>query len=400
MKATCATTGFLVLLAAAAAAQPLPTNSVAAEPQAVPTKAGAGASHAATRFASRTPAGISNALVRWNMAAPGDKKGEWRFPTEQAVLASLNWMQPQQQVDGSWKGSRQIPTPMLTALVLLTYLGHGETPASPAYGATIGKALAWLVEKSDAGGRYPNSDPRNYTLPIAALALAEAYGLTQNADVGEAASNAVAAIVRAQHPSGGFSYNLGKEARDDTSFMCWCAQALAAAERARLNVPKLDRAAEKLSYAMRQNAAPDGGFGESGRGDTVFSGAAVCGLQLLGVSHVPEISRTLALLKTNLFRVAAAEPLPIPGSSRFQAAWFTTQALFLDGEESFRDWNRNLVRELLEAQIRERNTLTRWKDFGHWENRSASPPKEKEEVLLDTCYATLMLEVYYRYPPQ
>lgn len=350
-----------------------------------------------TNVTARTPAGITNALGRWGAWAPGDKEGEIRFPTDRAVLAALNWLQREQQADGSWKGSKEIATPMLTSLALLVYLGHGETPAAAVYGPGVRKALDWLLADQEENGWFKGRDDRNYTHPIAALALAEAYGLTLDPDIKAAAEKAVVLIVKGQHPSGGFSYNLDKAMRDDTSYMCWCAQALAVARMVKLEVPGLDRAIEKAVFAMRQNADPAGGFGESSPGRTSVSGAGVVGLQFLGTPRAPEVQKTLQLLATNTFSAASEEALPFPGASRFYASWNLTQARFQAGDESFRAWNKSLARELTGSQTHQRGLLTKWVDLGRWERRGASDPKEV--VIQDTCFATLMLEVYYRYLP-
>ena len=351
-----------------------------------------------TNFTARTAAGITNALIRQGVWAPGEKEGVVRFPTEQAVLAALNWLQREQQADGSWKGSKEIVTPTLTALALLAYLGHGETPASAGYGANVGKAIHWLLANQEESGRFQGRDERNYTHPIAALALAEAYGMTLDPEVKAAAEKAVALIVKGQHVDGGFGYNLDKAAHNDTGYMCWCAQALAAARMTRLDVPGLERAIDKASYAVRQNADPNGGFGESGPGRTIFSGAGVTALQFLGAPRVAEAQKTLALLATNTFSAAATDAPPVPGASRFYASWILTQAKFQAGGESFRNWNKSLARELVASQTQERSLLTGWVALGRWARRkNASDPKEV--VTQDTCYGALMLEVYYRYLP-
>jgi hypothetical protein len=346
---------------------------------------------------ARTPAAITNALVRYGVWARGEKEGEKSFPTERAVVAALNWLQREQQADGSWKGSKEIATPALTALALLTYLGHGETPSSPVYGPTVGKAIAWLQKSQEEGGRFAGRDERDYTQPMAALALAEAYGATLDPEVKADAERAVAVIVKGQHPSGGFSYNLDKATRDDTSYMSWCAQAMAAARLAKLDVPGLGRAIDKTSYAVRQNADPAGGFGESAPGRSAFTSAGLSALLFLGEPRVAEVRNTLALTATNEFNYAAEAAPPMPGASRFYPAWNMTQARFLAGGEAFGSWNKSFAHALVANQNLQRNLMTKWTDVGRWERRPATDPKEV--VIQDTCYCTLMLEVYYRYLP-
>ena len=350
-----------------------------------------------SRFTARTTAGITNALVRRGAWAPGEKKGEARYPTEQAVLAALNWLQREQQGDGSWKGAQEIATPNLTALALLAYLGHGETPASNGFGTNVWKAVQWLLENQDENGRCKEHDHRNYTQPMVALALAEAYGMTLDPELKTAATKAVLVILKGQHSDGGFCYNLDKGNRNDTSYMSWCAQALVVARMAGLEVSGLDRAIEKLAYGVRQNAGAGGGFGESSPGGTELSGAGLISLQLLGAPHVAEAQKTRELLSTNAFQSVADEAPVYPGASRFYGAWNLTQARFQAGEESFRAWNKSLAPELVRSQIRERGLLTGWTELGRWERRGKGDAREA--VIQDTCLGVLMLEVYYRYLP-
>ena len=412
MKAVCIAIGMTGLLVVAAFGQK-PTRGVGtqevdvveasavlpeAPSQKVPRAAdGPAVTPFQARFTARTTAGITNALIRWGAWAPGEKKEEVRYPTEQAILTALKWLQREQQPDGSWKGAQTIVTPNLTALALLACLGHGETPSSAGYGTNVWKAIRWLLEDQEENGLFKGRDERNYTQPVATLALAEAYGMTLDPEVKVAAEKGVARIVKGQHPDGGFSYNLDKAAQDDTSYMSWSAQALVIARMAGLDVPGLERAIEKAVYALRQNADPNGGFGESGPGRTGFSGAGVVGLQFLGSPRVAEVQKTLQLLATNTFRSAIEETPPFPGASRFYVAWNLSQARFQAGEDSFRTWNKPLARELVGSQIRQRNLLSGWTDLGHWERPAANDPKEV--VIQDTCYGVLMLEVYYRYLP-
>ncbi|MFZ4396401.1 MAG: prenyltransferase/squalene oxidase repeat-containing protein [Kiritimatiellia bacterium] len=351
-----------------------------------------------TNSTARTPAGITNSLIRWGAWIPGAKDQALVFPTDRAVLAALNWLQREQQADGSWKGSQEIVTPTLTALALLAYLGHGETPRSAGYGTNISQAIHWLCENQDESGLFQGRDNRNYTHPIAALALTEAYGLTLDPRDQAVARKAIARIIKGQRPDGGFGFNLDKAARNDTVFMSWCAQALAAARMVKLDVPGLERALDKTSYALRQKAGPNGDFGESGPGWAGNVAAGIVGLQLSGASQVTETLKALNLLAALTFAQITEDSLPAPGTSHFQAAWYMTQSRFQAGEETFRSWNKSLAFELTGSQNRQRNLLTKWVDLGHWQPTGTNVTKEA--IIQDTCYGALMLEVYYRYLPQ
>lgn len=392
MKTICLVIGMTGLFVVASHAQSV-TNSTNRLVKAV-----APMSPFLTNSTARTPAGITNALIRWGAWIPGAKDQASVFPTDRAVLAALNWLQREQQADGSWKGSQEIATPMMTALALLAYLGHGETPASAGYGTNIGKAILWLRENQEESGLFRGRDSRNFTHPVATLALTEAYGVTLDREIRAAAEKAVARMIKGQRPDGGFGFSLEKTTQVDTVYMSWCAQVLAAARMVKLDVPGLERAADKVSYALRQKAGPNGDFGEAGPGWAGNVAAGVVGLQILGLAHVAEVNKALELLAVQTFAQATAEEPAIPGTSRFLAAWNLTQARFQAGEETFRSWNKSLFSELTGRQVRQRNLMTGWVDLGHWQQPGTNTTKEV--VIQDTCYGALMLEVYYRYLPQ
>ena len=78
----------------------------------------------------------------------------------------------------------------MTGYALLTYLAHGETPASPEFGETVEKAIRFLVDSQEPSGRFRGRDGHDYTHPIATYALCEAYGLTKVPMLKEAAEKA------------------------------------------------------------------------------------------------------------------------------------------------------------------------------------------------------------------
>lgn len=74
----------------------------------------------------------------------GPRSGKGRKTTETAVLASLRMLKTTQNTDGSWGAgeARRLATP----LVLSAFLGHGETPASEQFGASVARAHGFVLE--------------------------------------------------------------------------------------------------------------------------------------------------------------------------------------------------------------------------------------------------------------
>ena len=99
---------------------------------------------------------------------------------ENSVIKALNWLNKDQNPDGSWgknaKGA-------MTGFALLCYLGHCELTDSPEYGEAVAKGIKYLVELGDEkdGWLYVTNQKHGsaYAHGIATYALAEAYGMTE-----------------------------------------------------------------------------------------------------------------------------------------------------------------------------------------------------------------------------
>ncbi|MEI8242964.1 MAG: prenyltransferase/squalene oxidase repeat-containing protein [bacterium] len=346
-------------------------------------------------YAGRTAGGRKGALGLYG------KGGAGGAATEAAVLRALRWLKKNQNSDGSWAGTA---APAMTAMALLSYLAHGETPQSPEFGNTVKKAIEWFILNQDATGHFKGRDGNDYSQPISAYALCEAYGLTQHPSLKDTAVKAIMTVVKGQHASGGFNYQLeAVSERNDSSYMAWCCQALKAAKMAGLepDVPGLEPAIKKAIAGFKLNANADGGFGYSGPGRGGLSGAGALCMQLLGAPRAAEVVNTMKFLETCTFSFAMPDQQPYGGGSQVYYWYYITQAKFHHSPETFAAWNKLFSPELCKQQIIEKNAIEgpdgKMVDIGHW----VSPVKNEHTggVVQDTSLCTLMLEVYYRYLP-
>jgi len=329
--------------------------------------------------------------------------------TEKAVLRALRWLAKTQGEDGSWGKSKVA----MTSLALLAYLAHGETPASEEFGKTVESAIRFVVESQESDGRFKGRDGHDYTQPIAAYALAEAYGMTKVPMVKQAAVKALDVVVKGQNPSGSFNYNLvpGGSDRDDISYAGWCVQALKAAHIAGLakDVPGLEDAKKKAVGGIRVHFrriaidgmergvftyTPNGGY--SG-----LTGVGVLCLQFLGEAKAPEVK--MGFLGMERFPFNWQEP---PPGSVVYYWYYNTQAYFQEGGTAWDQWNEQFSRPLATAQnviSKEESGYVDHKGVPHETGFWVSPaPKEHtggNGQVMDTLLCTLMLEVYYRYLP-
>ncbi len=324
--------------------------------------------------------------------------------TSLPVRRALRWLAMNQNEDGSWGQSK----PAMTSLALLAYLAHNDTPASPEFGRTVEAGLRYLVNAQKPDGRFTGADGHDYTQPIAAYALAEAYGMTRVPMLKDAAVKAVMEVIEGQNPSGGFNYGLKPSDRDDTSYMAWCVQALKAAKVAGISAytPGLEASMQKAVLGFRKNygeASGYGGFGYTSPSTSHgLSGAGVLCMQILGESRSREVRNTLPMLQQK-WAFNWEQP---PAGSVVYYWYYITQAFFYEGGAAWEGWNQQFSHGLVKAQEVVGKEASGYVDhegnpqeIGSWTSPAPREHNGGNGKVMDTILCTLMLEVYYRYLP-
>ena len=328
--------------------------------------------------------------------------------TEEAVLRALRWLKWKQNADGSWSNNRIA----MTSLAILTFLAHGEKPGdSEEFGETVQKGLEYLLSKQKADGKFEKGggDNNDYSHPIATYALCEAYGMTINPNVKEVAEKALVPIIRGQHPTGGWTYNMNPgpgddgKYRDDTSYMGWCAQALKAAKLAQIHADGLENAIKLAIKGFEGNAAQTGGFGYTDPGVEGMTSVGTLCMQLLGAADRRAAKLGLDQMKTWKPSFPDKEP-NVQGHNKSAQYYYyyATQAKFHNmgsDKPGWDKWNNEMKAVYLPAQKIQKNVIKDMKgkdcDVGWWENQD----EHSDRPVMDTCLAALQLMVYYRYLP-
>lgn len=299
--------------------------------------------------------------------------------SDTVVLKALRWLKAHQNEDGSWTGAGS-PTAMC-GLALLCYMAHGETPASKEFGATVEKAIRYLLYAQDSGtGRFKAAgDNYVYGHAIATYALAESYGMTKMVMLKEPMEKGLQIIIDGQQGGGAWNYNYDKSGRRDLSVSAWQAQALKAGKMAGAENPGLSDAIYKAVGGIKSFAGGDGTFGyDKAGGSQELTGAGALCLQLLDHGADPEVANALK----------ATEGLQMSwpkGGGGTYCWYYATQARFQNGGPIWENWNKNMLQVLTKAQEAD----------GHW----ASGSTHKACDVYDTTLCCLCLEVYYRYLP-
>jgi hypothetical protein len=169
--------------------------------------------------------------------------------TEQAIELGLAFLARNQRPDGSWR-LQDFDTEVLmrsdtaaTGLALLAFQGAGYTHKEEKYAEVVGRALKFLaVHQRPDGDLFIPQDPASnqnawlYSHAIAALAVCEAYGMTQDEELRPMAQRAIDFMVTSQDKStGGWRYR--PASGSDTSVTGWFMMAFKSGQLAGLSVP-------------------------------------------------------------------------------------------------------------------------------------------------------------------
>jgi len=328
---------------------------------------------------------------------------------EAAVKKTLRWLKQKQNADGSWGETSRGG---ITGLALLAYLGHCETPESPAYGDTVIRGIMFLMElaaknKAPFDGIYseaPGTTKSTYEHGIASYAMGETYsfaklGTRPIPDLRESFEKGVLIIINRQKSNGAWNYKdgIGYDQygdRNDLSVTGWQYQALKAARHTGLEIPGLQGAVRKVESYLESVQTADGGFGGRSRADHYnqwnLTGAALLGLQTLGVGNTGRINKGIRFLVDDIKK----EPRTWNADCYLYTWYYDTQALFQKGGEPWQAWNDQFQKEILTNQNGDGSY--RVESVGAIV-AAGSGAAAGDRDIYRACLCTLMLEVYYRY---
>lgn len=353
---------------------------------------------------SRTPGSIG-AMTRGG-AGYGDAA------TEGAVLKALRWLKKTQAKDGSWGPGTALAN---TSLAVLTYLAHGETPASKEFGTTVQNAIQYLIDaqtnNKDGEATYKGVDGNEYATLIATYALCEAYGMTRNPNAKIAALRGMERIVNNQSPTGGWDYKMNKTStRDDMSYEGWALQAIKAGKMAGLHPDGLDACIKKAIKCLKTRNFRGLGFNyTAGGGATGLTATGCLCMQLLGYMNESEVKTALNTMREwkPVFEAkgnAVTDGGPTPGASPQYYCYYAAQCKYQAGMcqgatpanvKIWQDWN-TAMKALYPRSITPDGTIMgldgKEKPCGYWK-------EGYNNKTMGTCLVALQLMVYYRYLP-
>ena len=400
-------------------------------------------------------AGSGSAGLFGNRSGGGKKRalanGGGTPASENAVQAALRWFKRHQSKNGMWSaekyylncsekikcepGRNQTDKTMeklfdnaLTALVLQAFLGAGYDHQMPSqFRETVAKGLKYLQEQQLKNGRLSQGSHENYEIAMVTTCFAEAYAMTNDDQLKQAAQNGFNALYASQSTDRlgrlGWSYS-GPEYVDDkdknkdkdtnstagvyntdVSVTGWVVMALKSGVAAGFDVGVCMTGAQRWLNTAWETTNPRFKSLDPYKGLSVFpynfpSGerppaidlnkdnsyrnyscfGALCAV-FLGKSHGDIMIETLC---NYILKMRDRES--IDGWSTY-CLYYNTITFFQLGGARWEQWN-NMVREsLVSTQRKEPGCFD-----GSWDRADTGAGRA-----LDTALCCLTLEVYYRY---
>ncbi|MFT5058334.1 MAG: hypothetical protein ACI89E_001107 [Planctomycetota bacterium] len=161
--------------------------------------------------------------------------GKSRKAENGAIDASLAWLASIQKPNGRWprmdthtsKGAEHEVG--LTSLALLAFLANDSQPLNGPHSGTIVRGLNALIDAQGRNGIIKAKDTGLHVIYghcLATIALAEAFGTSGHPALLEPTQRAVAFLLKAKNPHGGWRYSTTSPGDTDTSVTAWAYQAL------------------------------------------------------------------------------------------------------------------------------------------------------------------------------
>ena len=332
--------------------------------------------------------------------------------TEKAVAMALKWLAVHQdRTTGAWSlahsiacngqcdhpGKRRFSQNAATGLALMCYLGAGQTHLEGDYKQTVLRGLGFLITnmkfQKGRGSWYVSSGFQGYddmyAHGIASIAVCEAYGMTKDPALFEAAQTGINYLTYAQNPSTGGWHYAPEGMLGDTSVVGWQMMALKSAAMSGLAVD-LD-VVRKANYFLDQMSwGEQGGFyhyshssvkKQAGYNPNTTACAVLCRMY----SGMPKDHPSIKIAVTRFSKDG-----PSPTSTYYN--YYATQVMKQVGGPEWEKWNVRMRDLLVASQEKSGHPAGSW----YWTDSHSS---ESGGRFYTTCMATMMLEVYYRYMP-
>ena len=323
--------------------------------------------------------------------------------SEAAVARALKWLAAHQQQDGSWNFDHRVGPcngrcgnagnlsecrTGATAMALLPFLGAGQTHREGKYKEVVRRGLYFLTSQMKVEnhgglqtGNLAQGGGQLYSHGLAAIALCEAYGMTQDKSLMAPAQLSLNHIMFAQDPVGG-GWRYEPRQAGDTSVVGWQLMALKSGHMAYLKVdPKTVQGAVHFLDTVGVDSGSYYGYTDPGKGQATTAVGLLCRMYLGWKRDNPALQRGIDYL-------AATGP----SKTNLYYDYYATQVLCQNEGEKWDKWNVQMRDWLVASQD------TAGHQTGSW-HIPGDIGTDRGGRLYSTALSTMILEVYYRHMP-
>ena len=164
-------------------------------------------------------------------------EGEWEVTpaSERALQKGLEWLARNQGPEGNWNSNDL----GLVGMGALAFLSAGYLPGRGRYGNTVQRALDFVTRNAKPSGllNISNAQRDMYNHGLAAFALGQAYGMTNDKALSNVLDKSLKLISNTQAEDGGWDYRARRQGRGhDLSLVVMQAKALRGAMDSGLEV--------------------------------------------------------------------------------------------------------------------------------------------------------------------
>ncbi|MCC6781951.1 MAG: terpene cyclase/mutase family protein [Planctomycetes bacterium] len=341
--------------------------------------------------------------------------------TAVGIERALEWLKKHQDEDGHWDADEFMKHDIegapcdgpgnpvhdvgLTGLALLAFLGDGSTMRSGPYKEVVKKGVMWLREQQDEKtGLFgtTNSNEFIYNHAIAALAMVEAYGLSDYKLLKKNAQKGIDYLEYHRNPYLVWRYQ-PRDGDNDTSVTGWALMAYSSAQFFKLDVNAaaldlcrtwFDQMTDPVS--SRTGYSERGGWSSRRTGEHSTRYPREKGECMTAVSLLCRIFLGDDPKKDKMMRAQADLILKKPpvwnaadGSVDHYYWYYATYALYQMGENWWKTWEKHLNDAVVKTQRQDGNYLGSWDPICVW--------GEDGGRVYSTALLCLTLEAYYRY---
>lgn len=281
---------------------------------------------------------------------------------KRVVDRGLAYLARAQQADGGYSGARV----GITASCALAFMAHGHLPGRGDYGTNVSRALDFMLDhRTNEGAIYDGGEAPMYQHGLATLALAEAFGESEDQRLRPAIAAAVDLIVRVQNPQGGWRHYLTTTDGAELPGSVVQLMALRAANGAGFSVPP-DTIVQGTVYVRdcqnRRGEGGDGGFcyDRNGASNWPRTGSGVASLQMAGNYLGTEIREGLDFIME--YEPLGQKPVPEKHWWHF-GSYYVSLGLYLGQNRG--EWERQLWERYISAM--EKRIIAEQRADGSWD---------------------------------